>query len=127
MNLDDLTKAEKNLISEFELSLSELPSSDPVRERFNSMGGLLSHEAQTSLLYRLVVMNYLGAAKIARDNGRAVKPESLVWLTQVINKSVDWSEQAIDHYELESITSELNRNIVRFFESFGIRNANQRA
>ena len=120
---DDLANAESSLIEETGLSLDKIPNKEPVIELFETMSkqGNLSSEAQTSLLYRLVVFNYLGAAKLMRDKGENTPPDKLIWLTDVLNKSVDWSEKAQDHVTLEQLTSQLNMNIERFLESFGIR------
>jgi hypothetical protein len=120
---DDLTNAESHLIKETGLSLDKIPNKEQVIELFESMSeqGNLSSEAQTSLLYRLVVFNYLGAAKLMRDDGKNTPPDKLIWLTDVLNKSVDWSEKAQDHVTLEQLSSQLNMNIERFLESFGIR------
>jgi hypothetical protein len=65
-------------------------------------------------------MNFLAAFKLMRDGGEDTPPEKLVWLTSVADRSVDWSERATDHVVLEQLTSQLNMNIQRFFESFGI-------
>ena len=80
----------------------------------------LSAEAQTALLYRLVVMNYLAAASIMRNSGEIIDPSRLLWLTELADASVDWSEKANDHVTLEELTSPLNMNIFRFFEFLGI-------
>ena len=47
-------------------------------------------------------------------------PESLIWLTDLLDRSVDWSEKAIDQITLERLTSPLNMNIKNFLQSFGI-------
>lgn len=118
---DCLSLAEKNLVNEFGIELDDLPDKNSVEELFCSLGSNLSHEGQTSLLYRLVVMNYLAAAKLARDEGIDVSSDKILRLTQLTDKAVDWSEMADDHFELEQISSKLNLSIMRFFESFGIR------
>lgn len=118
-----LKQAESNLKSEFGLTLEKTPHKESIVQNFERMSkeGQLSPEAQTALLYRLVIMNYLGACKIMRDNGQHTDPSDLIWLTQLSDRSVDWSERASDHVMLEASTSQLNMNILRFFESFGIR------
>ena len=55
-----------------------------------------------------------------RDDGQDFDPSDLVWLTEVLASSIDWSEKAQDHVALEQLTSQLNMNILRFFDSFGI-------
>lgn len=114
--------AESNLKREFGLTLDKTPDKNSIVENFERMSsqGKLSQDAETALLYRLVIMNYLGACKIMRDNGQNFDPSDLVWLTEVSDRSIDWSEKAQDHVVLEQLTSQLNMNILRFFESFGI-------
>jgi hypothetical protein len=121
----DLFRAEKNLEREFGLTLNKIPYKEPVIELFSSMSkqNNLSHEAQTALLYRLVVMNYLGAVDILRDNGEDTQAEDLVWLTDILNRSVDWSEKAKYHVALEQMSSPLNMNIETLLQSFGISRA----
>ena len=117
-----LKQAESNLKTEFGLTLDKTPHKESIVDIFERMSkeGQLSPEAQTSLLYRLVIMNYLGACKIMRDSGENIDPSDLIWLTQISDGSVVWSERASDHVLLEALTSQLNMNILRFFESFGI-------
>lgn len=119
----DLDDVEASLQSETGLTLDKIPNKESVIELFASMSGQgdLSKEAQTSLLYRLVAFNFLAAAKLMRDDGKNTPSEKLIWLTDLLNKSVDWSEKAQDHIILEQLTSQLNMNIEKFFESFGIR------
>ncbi|WP_046061071.1 hypothetical protein [Methylotuvimicrobium alcaliphilum] len=123
-----IKQAEANLKSEFGLTLDKTPHKESIVENFERMSkeGQLSPEAQTALLYRLVIMNYLGACKIMRDNGKNTDPSDLVWLTQLSGGSIDWSERARDHVALEALTSQLNMNIFRFFESFGIHRGSGR-
>jgi hypothetical protein len=118
-----LKQAEANLKSEFGLTLNKTPHRESIVENFERMSkdGQLSPEAQTALLYRLVIMNYLITCKIMRDEGKNTDPSDLIWLTQLSDRSIDWSESAHDHVVLETSTSQLNINILRFFESFGIR------
>ncbi|WP_374089864.1 hypothetical protein [Methylomicrobium lacus] len=117
-----LKQAESNLKAEFGLTLDKTPHNESIVENFERMRkeGQLSPEAQTALLYRLVIMNYLIACKIMRDNGKNTDPSDLFWLTQLSDSSIDWSEKAPDYVVLEALTSQLNMNILRFFESFGI-------
>lgn len=119
----DLEQAEANLTKEFGLTLDKTPDKNSIVKLFESISkeGDLSPEAQTALLYRLVVMNYLGACKILRDKGINKEPSDLMWLTKLSDSSVGWSEKANDHVVLEKLTSQLNMNILRFFESFGIQ------
>lgn len=117
-----LKQAESNLKTEFGLTLDKTPHKESIVENFERMSkeGQLSIEAQTALLYRLVIMNYLAVCKIMRDNGDNTDPSDLIWLTQLSDGSIDWSERAHDHVVLEALTSQLNMNILRFFESFGV-------
>ena len=115
-----LAAAKAQLHNECGIRLSGIPDKRPVVDLFTSMGAGLSHEARVALLYRLVAMNFLGACKLMRDGGQDTPAEKLLWLTTLLDKSVDWSERAHDHVALESITSQLNMNIQRFMSSFGI-------
>lgn len=120
---DDLTVAAATLEREFGIKLDKLPDRGPVDHLFKTMSaqGQLSQKAQVALLYRLVAMNYLGACKLMRDGGQNTPPEKLLWLTDLLDRSIDWSEQAKDHAALEQLTSQLNMNIEAFLSSFGIR------
>lgn len=117
-----IAKAEANLVREFGITLSKLPDRSSVETLFEriSTSSKLSESAQIALLYRLVVFNYLAASKILEERGRVTQPERLVWLTEIVNRSVDWSERAPDHRQLELETSQLNQNIDRFFQHFGL-------
>lgn len=112
--------AEEALTEDFGLQLSDTPHPDSIEERFYAMSDGLSQNAQVSLLMRLVIMNYLAAAKIMRDEGEIVDIDHVSWLTGLVDLSVDYSEAAEDRFELESLTSQLNRNIVTRLEWFGI-------
>ena len=118
-----LRHAEANLLKEFALPLSKVPGNDSVKQLFESMTkeSKFSEEAQCALFYRLVVFNYLAAFKIMRDNGQTITLEEVLWLPKVLDASVTWSEKSSDRVQLEQVTSQLNRNIIRFLESFGIR------
>lgn len=118
----DLARAEKNLVADFGFNLKRIPQKKSVVDLFTSMSeqGSLSHESQTALLYRLVAMNFLAASKLMRDGGKDTPVERLIWLTELLDRSVDWSQKATDHVVLEQITSQLNMNLERFLESFGI-------
>lgn len=72
-------------------------------------------------------MNYLAVSKLMSDSGKDTLPEDLLWLTSLLDRSVDWSERAREHLELESMTSQLNMNIQSFLESFGIHQGGSRA
>lgn len=115
--------AQAHLKREFGLTLQTVPGKETLPSLFENMTGQrsLSEEAQTALLYRLVIMNFLLACKIMRDKGDATPASDLMWLTQLSDSSVTWSERAPDHEALEQLTSQLNMNIVRFLESFGVR------
>jgi hypothetical protein len=117
-----LKQAEKNLRNEFGLSLDKVPDGKTVATNFERMAkeGQLSPEAQTALLYRLVIMNFLIACKIMRDKGQDTEATDLMWLTELSDRSVGWSEKAPDHVAFEQQSSPLNMNIVRFLESFGV-------
>jgi len=117
-----ISQAEKNMNRDFGFTLRDIPGSQSVEQIFQelSQAASLSPESQTALLYRLVVVDLLGAAKVLRDAGQGTSPEDLVWVVEMINGSADWSERAPDQAELESITSYLNSNIERFLESLAI-------
>jgi len=119
---DDLQNAEDVLFDEFGLRLDKTPDPKSIEELFLSMCTGLSNTAKASLLFRLVVMNFLGAAKLMRDQGEEIELEKLSWLTDVVNSSIDYSEASEDQIELETLTSQLNQNIMAFFDSFGIKN-----
>ena len=114
-----LALAESAFCEESGMNIDKMPEGSSLRERFYSLGEGLSLEAQISLLYRLVVLNYLVAIKIMKENGQ--QPDDLYWLSEMVNRSVDYSEKANDHYELEQITSNINMNIKKYFEYFGVR------
>jgi hypothetical protein len=118
----DLISAEAELKREFGIKLDEIPDRRPVDDLFEKLAahGKLSYESKVALLYRLVAMNYLAACKIMRDKGRNTSPDDLLWLTNLLDRSVDWSEKARDHVVLEGLTSQLNMNIQRFMASFHI-------
>jgi hypothetical protein len=117
-----LSLAEAELEREFGIGLDKIPDRRPVDDLFNklSVQGQLSREACVALLYRLVAMNYLAVSKLMRDGGQNTPPEKLVWLTTLLDRSIDWSERAKDHVRLEQLTSQLNINIQSFMASFGI-------
>lgn len=117
-----LASAEAELTREFGIKLSGIPDRRPVDELFRTMNvrAKLSPEANVALLYRLVAMNYLAACKLMRDGGQNTTPDKLLWLTGLLDRSIDWSERAQDHILLEQVTSQLNMNIQRFLSSFGI-------
>jgi hypothetical protein len=119
---DNLERAAAELEREFGIRMEEIPDRRPVDDLFSKMSaqGKLSHESRVALLYRLVAMNYLAVCKLMRDKGHDTPPEELLWLTTLLDRSVDWSERAQDHLKLETITSQLNMNIQRFEASFGI-------
>lgn len=114
--------ATSNLKKQYGLTLDKTPNKRSIIDNFERMSAeaTLSAEAQTALLYRLVVMNYLAAASIMRNSGEIIDPSRLLWLTELADASVDWSEKANDHVTLEELTSPLNMNIFRFFEFLGI-------
>lgn len=116
---NDLKQAELNLKNDIGLTLDKTPQKQSIVESFERMSKGLSNEAQTALLYRLIIINYLLACKIMRDDGINTDSSNLIWLTQLSDRSIDWSERASDHVKLEAVTSQLNMNILRFFESFG--------
>lgn len=117
-----LSAAAEELDAQFGLTLDTIPDKRPVIELFEKIRNQadLSHEACVALLYRLVAMNYLAACKLMRDSGQDTAPEKLVWLTTLLDASIDWSEAAEDHIELEAATSQLNMNLRSFLQSFGI-------
>ncbi len=121
-NSSNLKLAESNLYNEFNFKLDKTPHKESIIQNFERIAeeGKLSNEAQTSLLYKLVIMNYLGACKIRRDKGQITDSSKLTWLIEIADRSVYWSKIAPDHIELEQLTIALNDNISRFFESFGI-------
>jgi hypothetical protein len=118
---NSLKHAEANLIREFGLTLDhDVPGKESIVENFNRMSNSarLSPEAQTSLLYRLVVLNHLVACKIMRDKGQNLDGIELGWLNIILERSFDWSGIAKDQIELEDVACHLNKNIVEFFKSF---------
>lgn len=115
-----LDLAENAFCEESGMNIDKMPEGEALRERFYSLGEGLSLEAQISLLYRLVVLNYLVAIKIMKEE-YGKQPGDLYWLSEMVNRSVDYSEKASDHYELEEITSTINMNIKKYFEYFGVR------
>ena len=119
---DHLALAAAELDREFGIKLDKIPDRRPVDDLFKKITaqGQLSHEAQVALLYRLVAMNFLAVCKLMRDGGEDTPPEKLVWLTSLLDRSIDWSERAQDHVTLEQLTSQLNMNIQSFMSSFGI-------
>lgn len=121
-SISPLSRARVELEREFGISLDRIPEPAPVEDLFHSMSEAagLSHEANVALLYRLVAMNYLAVCKLMRDSGRNTPPQELMWLTGLLDRSVDWSESADDHYSLERVCSQLNANIESFLASFGI-------
>jgi len=121
-NSSNLKLVESNLYNEFKLKLDQTPHKESIIQNYERITeeGRLSHEAQTSLFYKLVIMNYLGACKIMRDKGQITDSSKLTWLIKIADRSVYWSKIALDHVELEQLTIALNENISRFFESFGI-------
>ena len=114
--------AESIFTEESGINIDNMPKGELVREKLSSLGSDLTLNSQISLLYRLVVMNYLAASKIIQDSGQTVKMDDVYWLTELHNRAIDYSEKADDHIELEQIASSLNSNIMRFFAHFGIRN-----
>lgn len=120
---DNLALAAAELDREFGIKLDKIPDRRPVDDLFKKMTaqGQLSHESQVALLYRLVAMNFLAVCKLMRDGGEDTPPEKLVWVTSLLDSSIDWSERAQDHMTLEQLTSQLNMNIESFMSSFGIR------
>ena len=119
---DDLAQAAAELDREFGIKLDKIPDRRPVNDLFRKMSaqGRLSRESQVALLYRLVAMNYLAASKLMRDGGQDTPAEKLVWLTTLLDRSIDWSKRAQDHVTLEQLTSQLNMNTQSFMSSFGI-------
>ncbi len=117
-----LKQAELNLRNEFGLTLDNTPDRNLIVQTFESMTKQwqLSSEAQTALLYRLVMMSYLNAYRVLRDNGHNTELSSLERLTELSDGSVDWSERARDHVQFEQLSSQLNANIMMLMESFGI-------
>jgi hypothetical protein len=65
-------------------------------------------------------MNFLAVSKIMRDGSEKIDIDNLIWIPEVLNRSIDYSERAKDHILLESISSNLNQNIERFLASFNI-------
>ena len=114
--------AESNLKEEFGLTLNKIPTNESIIEEFERMNKEqpLSPEAQTSLLYRLVVLNYLARCKILQDNGSNIERDNILWLTDISDSAVDWSQKSRDHVVLETLTSNLNLTILRYFNLFGI-------
>ena len=119
---EQFATAQETLESEFGITLDTIPEKHSVIVLFTKISSenQLSQESCISLLYRLVAMNFLGACKLMRDSGQNTKPEELLWLTGLLDESINWSESAEDHVALETATSQLNRNIQSFMQSFGI-------
>ena len=119
-----LEKAKENLKNDFGLSISRAPDEESILKAFSNMvslaGGKLSDDAQTALLYRVYCMNFLAVSKIMRDGGEKIDIDNLIWIPEVLNRSIDYSERAKDHILLESISSNLNQNIEMFFALFNI-------
>src|ERR1700722_6876083 len=117
-----LKRAEEQLLRECSIRLDSVPDRRPIDDLFTEMSaeGSLSHEAHVSLLYRLVAMNFLATCKLMRDRGQDTPPDKLLWLTDLLDHSVDWSRRARDHVKLEQLTSPLNMNMERFLSFFGI-------
>jgi hypothetical protein len=120
---DSLTLAGGELEREFGIKLDDIPDRTPVDELFNTLRaqGTLTHESCVALLYRLVALNFLAACKMMSESGQVVSPDRVIWLTQLLDRSVDWSEKAADHVVLERLTSKLNQNIEKLLSSFGVR------
>lgn len=118
----DIDGAAKQLKAEFGITLDRLPEPRSVREIFDAINeaAALSEQARIALLYRLVLMNYLGALSIMRDQGQAVSPMQVAELLPLSDRSVDWSELAPDHVRLEMATSTLNQSIERLLASLGV-------
>lgn len=117
----NINRAAKVLRKEFQIELDDLPHRKPVDELFVAITaqGSLSHEAQVALLYRLVIMNFLGFFKIERDKGEEIPERFLFGMVEMIDRSVDWSERAADRIPLEKLTSNLNLSIDNYLKYFG--------
>lgn len=119
-----LSKAKENLKNDYGLLLSRAPDEKSIVTTFSDMVSRadkeLSDDAQTALLYRLYCLNFLAVSKIMRDGGEKIDVEDLMWIPNVLNRSVDYSENAPDHVLLETITSPLNQNLEKYLASFGI-------
>lgn len=119
-----LSKAKENLKNDYGLLLSRAPDEKSIVATFADMISRadkeLSDDAQTALLYRLYCLNFLAVSKIMRDGGEKIDVEDLMWIPNVLNRSVDYSENAPDHVLLETITSPLNQNLEKYLASFGI-------
>lgn len=105
------------------LTLKDLPDPSTIENIFSIYirDYDLSQDAATAFLLRLFVLNYLGAAVIMKDAGETIDPQNYVFLLELLNDSVDLSENAEDHVQLETVTSNLNVTIESFFGKIGIK------
>jgi hypothetical protein len=107
----------------FGLSLNDLPEPSTIEKIFNiyikDYG--LSKNAATALLLRLFVLNILGAAVIMKEGGEKIDPQNYLSVIKLLNASIDFSEKAEDHKNLEAVTSKLNMTIENFLEKIGIK------
>jgi hypothetical protein len=119
---DGLSRAVAQLDRECGIKFREIPDPSSVHTLFSEMStqGSLTHEARVALLYRLVAMSFLLACKLMRDRGEDTPPDKLLWLTTLLDRSVQWSERASDHITFEGLTSQLNMNIERLLSSFRV-------
>lgn len=122
INKNRIEQAEKILIAEFGVSLNNLPDRASVEKLFDDFGSHWSENSSTSLLYTLFVLSVLLAAKIKRDSGEAVSIESLISLTNLMNRAADYLDKADDRLELSIATMRVNVHILDLFDSFGIKN-----
>jgi hypothetical protein len=107
----------------FGLTLKDLPEPSTIEKIFNIYikDYALSKNAATSLLLRLFVLNVLGAAVIMKEGGKEIDPQDFLSVIELLNASVDFSEMAEDHKNLEVVTSKLNITIESFLEKIGIK------
>ena len=56
-----------------------------------------------------------------KEGGEKIDPQNYLSVIKLLNASIDFSEKAEDHKNLEAVTSKLNMTIENFLEKIGIK------
>lgn len=116
------------LKKEFGLTLDKIPESHIIIDIFKKLttNKNYSKEAKTSLFFRLIALQYTHMTKILIEKtGEELTEDRVGLILNILDRSVDWSEAAEDHYELELATSHINMNIEGALEDIGIYNGSK--
>lgn len=117
---------EAKLNEEFGIKLKNIPEHHVVSDIFTKLtrSREFSKEAKTSIFFRIIALQYASITKILiiENPGEELREGTVNLILKLINRSVDWSEKAQDHIELETVTSNMNLSIEKALTELGIQN-----